>query len=846
MSKFKKMTSKIAILTIGMLVAFTISLILTVSNGISTVAAEVDSVATVEAKIFSHATIDEDFDDSSVLIVMDKRFGGINKRYDKNFFGEFPKKAIYDLTYISGDIASNRNIDKDNFNQIIQIKLTERSKENVLSVIRQIEKIDGVLSAGPNYYDCQAALPPNSGGTRYLDLWGMHGDRGIQAEEAWNFTTGNRNTLGGRNAVRVGVIDSGLDAHPDLNANIVAEGGDFVNMISVPNNIPSSLRADGNGHGTHVAGTIAAAGTNANGVVGAVWNVQLIPLQVANAAGRWPIDAVTRAITWAINNNVDVINYSGGGTTDDATRRAAIGNFQGLFVCAAGNNDRSNENNTGTNRLYYPSDYSRNQTFSGRVISVGAIMANGNRPTVADWGFADPPANTQPQGSNFGATSVTVFAPGDGILSTQSIARGSLYENKSGTSMATPMVTGSAALMFSIYADMNSTLTRAQKAAAIKTAIINNAVTNDAGTPLNGLCVANGRLNTFRAVSSIAFTTTNVGSNNIRIVSLQTNLRPLITGELVIPDTINNRTVTEIGSSAFASAQMSQISIPASVTSIASNAFENCTSLTIVTLSNNLTSIGSYAFKKCTSLSNISIPNSVTSIGFEAFRNCPNLTDITIPPNVTSIADNTFKDCTGLISVSIPNIVTSIGSSAFENCYNLTNIVLPSSLTTIGSKAFQYCKSVINLTIPSSVTSIGSNAFLNCIGLGIAACMINKNVLYITVPNLITKLKESMTLNQLTNYKKKFISYDLVILDELGYITFDKQGSELLFNLLSMRNETKSIIITTNLAFNRWQEIFNDPTLTAAMVDRLTHKAHVINIKGDSYRLKETMEWLNS
>jgi DNA replication protein DnaC len=132
------------------------------------------------------------------------------------------------------------------------------------------------------------------------------------------------------------------------------------------------------------------------------------------------------------------------------------------------------------------------------------------------------------------------------------------------------------------------------------------------------------------------------------------------------------------------------------------------------------------------------------------------------------------------------------------------------------------------------------------IGLGIKACMEGKSVLYITVPNLITELKESMTLNQLTNYKKKFISYDLVILDELGYITFDRQGSELLFNLLSMRNESKSIIITTNLTFNRWQEIFNDPTLTAAMVDRLTHKAHVINIKGDSYRLKETKDWLNA
>lgn len=130
------------------------------------------------------------------------------------------------------------------------------------------------------------------------------------------------------------------------------------------------------------------------------------------------------------------------------------------------------------------------------------------------------------------------------------------------------------------------------------------------------------------------------------------------------------------------------------------------------------------------------------------------------------------------------------------------------------------------------------------IGLGIAANMKMKNVLYITVPNLITELKESMTLNQLTNYKKRFITYDLVILDELGYIGFDKEGSELLFNLLSMRNETKSIIITTNLTFNRWEEIFGDPTLTAAMVDRIAHKATVINIKGDSYRIKETKDWL--
>ena len=123
--------------------------------------------------------------------------------------------------------------------------------------------------------------------------------------------------------------------------------------------------------------------------------------------------------------------------------------------------------------------------------------------------------------------------------------------------------------------------------------------------------------------------------------------------------------------------------------------------------------------------------------------------------------------------------------------------------------------------------------------------MAGKSVLYITVHNLITEFKESMTINQLTAYKKKFINYDLVILDELGYISFDKQGGELLFDLLSMRNDTKSIVITTNLSFNKWKDIFNNPILTAVMVDRLTCRAHVINIKGDSYRMREIKAWLN-
>ena len=84
---------------------------------------------------------------------------------------------------------------------------------------------------------------------------------------------------------------------------------------------------------------------------------------------------------------------------------------------------------------------------------------------------------------------------------------------------------------------------------------------------------------------------------------------------------------------------------------------------------------------------------------------------------------------------------------------------------------------------------------------------------------------------------------DLVICDELGYISFDKKGAELLFTHLSLRAGRKSTIVTTNLSFDRWNEIFVDPVLTAAMIDRLTHKAYMVNMNGNSYRIKETVDW---
>lgn len=133
------------------------------------------------------------------------------------------------------------------------------------------------------------------------------------------------------------------------------------------------------------------------------------------------------------------------------------------------------------------------------------------------------------------------------------------------------------------------------------------------------------------------------------------------------------------------------------------------------------------------------------------------------------------------------------------------------------------------------------------IGLGIKACLYGKNVLFVSVPNLIIELKEAMSMNQLNVYKRKFEKYDLVILDELGYVSFDKSGCEILFNLLSNRNDKGSIIITTNLTFDRWDEIFKDTMLTGAMVDRLAHKAHILDISRDtSHRFEETISWLKA
>jgi len=119
-----------------------------------------------------------------------------------------------------------------------------------------------------------------------------------------------------------------------------------------------------------------------------------------------------------------------------------------------------------------------------------------------------------------------------------------------------------------------------------------------------------------------------------------------------------------------------------------------------------------------------------------------------------------------------------------------------------------------------------------------------KNVLFTNITNLVIELKESTSANQLNFYKRRFGKYDLVILDKLGYVSFNQIWSEILFNLLSNQTTAGSMVITTNLSFDRWEETFKDPILTAAMVDRLAHRAHVLDISGPSFLVEDTKKWL--
>ena len=203
------------------------------------------------------------------------------------------------------------------------------------------------------------------------------------------------------------------------------------------------------------------------------------------------------------------------------------------------------------------------------------------------------------------------------------------------------------------------------------------------------------------------------------------------------------------------------ITFDGAVTSIGNYAFENCSTLSSVTLPQTITSLGSYAFYRCTAMTKINIPNSVTSIGNNAFYSCDGLTSVTIPDSVTKIGNFAFDYCNNITCVTIGNGVTSMGYGVFTYCTklsefngkfatsdkhclvvdgvlkafapaDLTSYDITDGVTRIDNYTFSYCHNLTSISIPNSVTSIGNHAFAWCGG--------QKTI---SLPNSITSIEDS-------------------------------------------------------------------------------------------------------
>ncbi len=266
-----------------LIVFFTITIIVPNTN-IRVSALGLESNDYVE-NVCSKVDISDEFDDSSVIVVLDRKISGINKKHNKSYFAGVEIEKIEDLT----NVTDPNTVDITDFEQILLLTLSSKSKENVINAIDLINSIDGVKYVGTNTEEEYEVVPNDTLFTSSVFENGQWALNKISAPDAWNYTTGSSD-------VRIGMMDTGIAYHEDLD-NRVITAYDFYSTSSED---PIINRTDIKSHGTHVAGIVGAEGNNSSGISGVNWNVSLVQMRVGTTG--FSRSAVVRALNWAKNN----------------------------------------------------------------------------------------------------------------------------------------------------------------------------------------------------------------------------------------------------------------------------------------------------------------------------------------------------------------------------------------------------------------------------------------------------------------------------------------------------------------------------------------------------------------